>query len=155
MERQIAGRSPREYWSCDQREPVGDDRLLEKPNRKYCDADGKAFYRESAILVRAELRHHFAVMQNGAGDKVWEICHEENVFRETTLALVATINVHEVCNLRKCKKGDPERQQYRAIEDRRARKRIIRAEPEVRVFEERQSQQIGGDDDDQEAFSPG
>src|SRR5882672_2900377 len=135
MKREVTGRGTRKDRSCDERESVGEDRLLKQPNRKDGDADGKTFCRESAVSLRTKLRHHFAVMQDRARDKVRKIRYEEDVFRKTTLACVATVDIHQVCNLRKCKEGNAERQHDPEVPDRRPRQRVIRADPEIHVFE--------------------
>src|SRR6266851_8126354 len=49
MESDVTARGPREHRPCDQRVSIRHDRLLEEPNRKYGNADGKTFCREPPV----------------------------------------------------------------------------------------------------------
>ena len=126
----------------DQREAVGDDRLLEQADGKDGEAQCYVFCRYCPAVLRSELRHHLAMMKNRPRDKMREIGHEERVFGEAPFTTVTTVNVGKIGDLGEGEKGNAERQHDRKGRILRRGNRAEDPKGEIGVLEEAKRKKI-------------
>ena len=88
------------------RDPVGDNHLLEKSHREDRQSHGQIVGVGTKDITAAELRQHLAVMNNWAGDQLGKERDEQAVVDETVLGAPAGVGINQVGDLLKREERD-------------------------------------------------
>ena len=72
-------------------------------------ASHEIFIPDDPIESRSELRHHFLVVDDRAGNHLQKEGHEKHVIQKAVIFEFASLGIDEIGDLLKCKEGDDER----------------------------------------------
>ena len=112
---------------------VGQYGFLEQANGEQGGADGHIRPGE-AVRGAGELRHHFAVMHDGAGDQMGEENHEQPEIPQPEFRHVAAADIHQQGDLLEGVEADAEGEQDCGDEKMRAREHVDRVDEVISVF---------------------
>src|SRR5690606_37883264 len=101
-------------------ECVRNDDLLEQPYREQEETERNVPVTLDQVACRHELRHHLAMMHDGAGDQLGEKCNEEHVAQQVVFERPLPMTVHQVRDLLESEETDGERQHDLGQDERRS-----------------------------------
>ncbi len=104
---------------------ISNYRLFEQTDREQAYADSNITPVEAPGRL-LELWHHFPMMHDWSGDQMREEDHEQHEVEKAEFLDLATVHIHQQCDLLECVERDAERQQYRRHLEVRAAERIYR-----------------------------
>ena len=141
----IEGRCIRPERDRDQRlDAVGKAGLLEQADRKDDEAAQDQMRIGALGLGALELRDHVPMVQDGPGDQMRKVRHEQSIMRQRVARDIASECIDQECDLRKRIEGDANRQQD--VDDETRRKQRVEIEgDEAGIFEDAEQQQIAPD----------
>ncbi len=91
-------------------EAIGEQDFFAEPEEEPGDADGEVVAAEAGAAVCGELRHHLAVVDDGACDEVGEEGDEEDVGEEILAGCNVLREVDEIGDLGEGEEGDAKRE---------------------------------------------
>ena len=124
---------------------IGDQDFLGKSDDEQRHADPEVARVETLVRGFGELRHHFAVMQDRAGEQMGKETHEQAVVDERQFARPPAIRIDQKGDLGKREKTDAQRQDHPRQQPVRAQQCVGIRDKKVGIFEVAQQRQIGDD----------
>src|SRR5260370_2143397 len=123
---------------------VRDHDFLEEADHENTQPGGDILADRSR-LAALELGHHLRMVEDGAGDQMRKVGHEQQVIGKTRLARLANVGVDQKGDLGKREKRNPQRQDDRRDHERMGQSKVEIIDDEIRILEVGQRGQIGAD----------